>query len=333
MVSQVACKTPLKSFRRFQSSDVDEAQDIVARHFCSHRLERNSAKDRFDACQNRVAGHGVSLNYIRYGADVTIEPGELSNFYLIQIPLAGTALVKNGCQTVDANATTGSVLNPDRLTSMRWHAGCEQLLVQVDRKFLRDVATNLAGLSSDCSLRFKPSIDLRKPALSNWFRSVRAAVKTAEDGAAFQSTDGPLQRHLEEGLVTAFLEAQPNTLSPLLERPEGLTTPAILKRSLAYINECFAENISLLDICIHAGTTPRNLQLVFRRELGCSPIQCLQNVRLGFARHLLLSGGLERSVSDIADQSGHRHLGRFSVAYKKRFGETPRATTRSRQYC
>ena len=31
------------------------------------------------------------MNYIRYGTDVEIEPGELGSFYLIQIPVKGHA--------------------------------------------------------------------------------------------------------------------------------------------------------------------------------------------------------------------------------------------------
>ena len=43
------------------------------------------------------------------------------------------------------------------------------------------------------------------------------------------------------------------------------------------------------------------------------------------------SGNL--SVSEIAERSGQRHAGRFSQAYKARYGETPRDTLRRRRFC
>jgi len=65
MLSQAESKTPLDRFKCFETTDVDEAREIVARHFCNHRLGRFSASDRFDACQNRVRGQHLSLNYLR----------------------------------------------------------------------------------------------------------------------------------------------------------------------------------------------------------------------------------------------------------------------------
>ena len=49
-------------------------------------------------------------------------------------------------------------------------------------------------------------------------------------------------------------------------------------------------------------------------------------MRLAYARHLLVTDGGNWPIAEIADMSGHRHFGRFSVAYKNRYGETPRQT-------
>jgi AraC-like DNA-binding protein len=331
MVSQAAYRSPLKSFRCFESTEVDEAREIVARHFCNHRLERMSSKDSFDACQNRVEGRRLSLNYIRYGGDVAIEPGELSDFYLIQIPIAGTAQVSNGCRTVSSTSKTGAILNPDRHTTMRWHAGCEQILLQVEQTYVQEIATRITGLPVQ-RVRFSSDFDLEAPSGKSWARFLRGAVGAAEDGLAFRTPDRHQQLRLEEGLIATLLTTQPNTISPLLERSDTQTSPAILRRAIHLINDRFDDDISLLDICVFARTTPRNLQILFKRDLGCSPIQYLQNVRLKFARHLLLSEGGNRSIADIADCSGHRHLGRFSAAYKKSFGETPKETSRIRPF-
>ncbi|WP_305986162.1 AraC family transcriptional regulator [Roseibium sp. MMSF_3544] len=324
-------RPPLSDFRCFQTYDVDEAREIVARHFCSHRLERRSASDRFDACQNRVPGKRLSLNYIRYGADVTIDPGELSHFYLIQIPIAGTAQVRNGVRSVYSTPFMGSVLNPDRSTTMQWHEGCEQVLVQIEKTFMQEVAVRMAGTDLT-TVRFAPELDMQNPSVAAWARLLRGLYGAADDGEIFRLPEETHQRMLEETLVTSLLQAQPSTVSPLLGR--GLTgaAPAVLRRALNLINERFEDDLSLLDICAYAGTTPRNLQILFKRELGCSPMEKLQDVRLTYARHLLLSQGGNASIADIASHSGHRHAGRFSVSYKARFGESPRDTLRGRPF-
>lgn len=333
MVLRAQSRTPLSDYRRFQTCDVDEAREIVARHFCNHQLDRLSVSDTFDACQHRIAGMHVSLNYLRYGADVTIDPGELTDFFLVQIPLSGTADVANGRQTVASNPDTATILNPDRHTSMRWHAGCEQLLVQIDTDFVTEVASKMSGIAFEAGLRFAPGFRLKETSAANWLRSLSGVVHAAERGQAFHKGLGERQRHIEEGLVMALLEAQDNTVSPLLSRPVCNQAPAILKRALSFIHDRLREDISLLDLSRHAGTTPRNLQLIFKRELGCTPVQYLQDCRLNLARHLLLADSGNLPISEVAELSGHRHLGRFSVAYKKRFGESPRITARSRVYC
>jgi len=118
----------------------------------------------------------------------------------------------------------------------------------------------------------------------------------------------------------------------LLSHPVARSGPAIVKRAMALIHDRLRDDMSLQDLCRHAGTTPRNLQLVFKRELGRTPVQYLQDCRLNLARHLLLSHGGDLSVGDVAELSGHRHLGRFSLAYRHRFGEPPSATLRSQTY-
>jgi len=50
----------------------------------------------------------------------------------------------------------------------------------------------------------------------------------------------------------------------------------------------------------------------------------------GSRRALVLADPARDSVTAIAMQHGHAHLGRFSVEYRERFGESPR-TTLSRQ--
>lgn len=324
-------RPPLDRFRCFETHDVDEARQIVAAHFCSHRLDRGSVHDRFDACQNRVAGRHLSLNYIRYGADVTIEPGELTDFYLIQIPIRGTADISNGCRSVASTPRRASILNPDRHTKMRWHAGCEQVLLQVETGFLRDVAGRMAGVPVD-RVRFAPDFDLAGPRGAGWAAKLRGVFGAAENGLAFAAGQDGHQRMLEEALVVALLESQENTVSPLLERRDPVAAPAVLKRALQLIGEQFLDDLSLLDISAHARTTPRNLQMLFKQEFGSGPVRYLHDLRLAYARHLLQAKDGNRSVADIAEASGHRHFGRFSVAYKKRFGESPRDTMRSQTF-
>ena len=88
---------PLAAFRLFGTREIDVARDVVGRTFCPHRLEvPRHALASFDTRHNHVAGAFLSLNHLGYGAEVEINPGRLRHFYLVQIPLAGSAQITNG---------------------------------------------------------------------------------------------------------------------------------------------------------------------------------------------------------------------------------------------
>ena len=73
----------LREHNLFRTQNLDEAREQVARVFCPHGLTTTSADEKLDTVHNRVTLGDVTLNYLDYGADVHITPGELHSFYLI----------------------------------------------------------------------------------------------------------------------------------------------------------------------------------------------------------------------------------------------------------
>jgi transcriptional regulator GlxA family with amidase domain len=57
-------------------------------------------------------------------------------------------------------------------------------------------------------------------------------------------------------------------------------------------------------------------------------MQYLRNARFEKAREALRRARPEESVTEIAMTLGFSHMGRFSVEYRRRFGERPSETLR-----
>lgn len=73
----------------------------------------------------------------------------------------------------------------------------------------------------------------------------------------------------------------------------------------------------------------RTLQRGFREQLGVTPREYLNDVRLQRVRDELRAHRPEHAtVGEIASRWGFPHPGRFSVIYRQRFGESPSATLR-----
>ncbi len=317
----------------FQTTDVEHARAMVAERFCDHELIPGAAHGNFDACHHHVSGQNLSLNYMKYGCDVCINPGELTDFYLVQIPLCGTAKVRNGRRTVEATCRTGSVLNPTRETHMIWQGGCEKLLCQISATALHQAAERLLGQSISCPIVFDPEVQLSSPALKRWKAKFRAAVAVADQQGAFGKNTHRHQALFEEEMITGFLMAQPSTINHILNEAKAQISSSQINRARTFILENLSDPITVAQIANAAGCSVRSLQLAFQQSFGCTPLHFLQRQRLNQAHMLFQSRTEDILVSDIAYETGFSHLGRFAIAYREAFGCSPSETLRQNRFC
>lgn len=319
---------PLAPHPLFRSGDLDQTRALVASKFCDHRLDQTRRGQQLDAVHNHARGATVSVNYLRYGAEVEIEPGELTHFYLVQVPLRGRARVTNGRQQVDSGPGLATILNPHRHTRMLWEADCDMLLVQIDRTAAEARARTLLGRDPGGPLRFALGLDLTSADGRRWMGLLRAAVAEAEAGRAFDGAGGLSQPLIEDGLITALLRMQDSSVQPALSnRPEAAGN-LYLRRALAFIHAHLSDPIDASAIAAAAGTSLRNLQYGFRAEFSCTPMAYLRRQRLCAARSALRHPAEGATVAQIASDAGFTHQSRFAAAYTQLFGEPPVVTLR-----
>jgi AraC-like DNA-binding protein len=89
--------------------------------------------------------------------------------------------------------------------------------------------------------------------------------------------------------------------------------------------------LSLPEICAWLDVPQSTLNVACREFLGVSTMQYTRLRRLDHARHRLRLGGDQGNVTSVATGLGFWELGRFAVAYRARFGESPSETLRRGQ--
>jgi len=319
---------PLSAHRLFRSHDLDETRDRVAQVYCPHRLE-TLGRDRVDACHNHIRGERLSLNYMEYGAQTRIEPGELGSFYLMQIPLAGGARIANGADRYASDPAAAAVLNPHRPTAMTWADGTRQLLVQIDRAALQKLLCEVLGAQMDRPLKFNGPLDLRQGPGAALRQFILHLVGEIDAGRSTFGQAGLMNRQIESTLMTGLIEALDNNYSGFLGRPPGSAAPGKLRLAEDYIEANLDQPITLEDIARAAGTTARSLQMAFRQFRGTTPMGFLRDRRLDRAHQALMDARPGATVTDIASDWGFTHLGRFSQIYRARFGKSPSDTLRA----
>ena len=131
-----------------------------------------------------------------------------------------------------------------------------------------------------------------------------------------------------EFAATALLLHQPHSYTEALRRLERPVLPRDVKRAIDYIEGNLDAAIGLPEIVAACGVPGRTLVKHFRDFRGTSPMRYLRTARFEKVREALTRAQSEESVAEIAERWGFTHLGRFSVDYRRRFGEAPSATLR-----
>jgi len=128
---------------------------------------------------------------------------------------------------------------------------------------------------------------------------IHVMVRCLAEGAAVEPTAGSSRHDTIVARFEEFLEANP-------DRPLYLT-----------------------EICAAIGVAERTLRASCEEHLGMGPIRYLTLRRMHLVRRALLrSDPSKATVTQIVTDHGFWELGRFSVAYRMLFGESPSCTLR-----
>lgn len=319
---------PLARHVLFHSTDLDEARERVAQVFCPHLLRTVAEGDRFGARHHHLAGERLTLNYIEYGARTLIAPGELGDFYLLQIPLEGAAEIENGGDRYLSTPTRAAVLNPHLATRMTWAEGTRQVLVQIRRRALQDHLAAELGAASDRPLTFEGPLDVATGRGAALRRLVLWLVEEADAGGD-PLGPGLMARQIEGTILSGLLEAHRHDHRAALDRRRHAPRPRHLRRAESFIEANLDQPIALGDVARAAGTSERCLQLAFRQHRGTTPLGFWRDARLGRAHADLLAAPPGTRVTDVALRWGFAHFGRFAELYRRRYGLSPRDTLRA----
>lgn len=108
--------------------------------------------------------------------------------------------------------------------------------------------------------------------------------------------------------------------------PSTVPLPRSVRRALEAMHANVGHRWRVAELASVAGVSSRTLQRQFMCFLGKSPQAVQHDIGLEQARHELLLGAPGEKVRDVALRCGFPHFGRFSAAYRLRYGEAPSST-------
>jgi transcriptional regulator GlxA family with amidase domain len=126
----------------------------------------------------------------------------------------------------------------------------------------------------------------------------------------------------------------------MMLRPEVFLSQAARPRTTAdgttlvaqlcdYMRAHLDAGLTLTDLESFSGLSARSLQLAFKKQLGCSPMQWLTEQKLHAIRAKLANADTPESITSLA-VAYFPNLGDFARYYRRQFGELP-SQTRARR--
>ena len=110
--------------------------------------------------------------------------------------------------------------------------------------------------------------------------------------------------------------------------PTPLTPPII--EAIFYIENHYYEPLSLETVAKIAGFSPAYFSRLFQKQLGKTYSEYLINVRLTHAKSLLL--GTDKSITEIALETGYTYAANLTEQFKKKIGMTPLSYRKTHNY-
>lgn len=320
-------EAPLARHSLVDTRSPEEARQEIGRIFCPHFLsptDRHAAG--FHAVHRSARQSGSSLNFVAYGSQVDIDPGELKDFFLLQVPVTGAAIVRCGTSVAEARAGhTASLLSPTLPTQMRWSDGCQKLIVLVERQMMQRQCEQLAGRTAGI-VEFETSVDLTTVAGRILLGHMRLMLEAIEADAS-----GPYLARLGESMVSLLLTSLGHSQQALLTTPAAPGGSEVLGRAEEWIRTNVDRAFAVAEVADAAGTSLRSLQAGLQRHRGLTLTELIRDIRLERFRTLLVDPERRTTVTEAAHAAGLGHLGRAAAAYRARYGESPLETAVARR--
>lgn len=133
-------------------------------------------------------------------------------------------------------------------------------------------------------------------------------------------------------MLHRMMEGEVAPQHPVLVAPHGVISrqstdflaidDPMIVRALRFIQKHTQHGIGVDDVLREVPLSRRSLEIQFRAYLGRTPAEEIRRVQLERARELLTDR--ELSITEVALSSGFSNATRFGIAFRKKFGTTPR---------
>jgi len=307
---------------------VEDAHDVLANAMSDHDMWVDKP-NRFEMKHSKCQLGAISVHHLSFGTDTRIEVSDLVDNYYIQLPIHGQLHLYKNDRTVDANPNRAFIMSPGSQHTLEINGNCIQRIIKIPRNIIERQLTDMMKCSIPHPVTFDLDMQSDCGHGASWWRHIQYLV--AELGRPDTMYNfKPMANDMGKMIVNGLLHGQWHNYSDALDARSSSIAPGHVHRAETFIKDNIYEDMTIEDIVAAAKVRKRTLYDGFKRFRGISPMCYLHNLRLDMAREELLQPDNDMNITSVAMKLGFNHLGRFSINYKKRFGESPSQTLQKR---
>ncbi|MFJ4175335.1 AraC family transcriptional regulator [Microbacterium sp. NPDC089696] len=320
----------LSGYRLYQGPQLESAQRSLAKLY-SPQTERageivpvgHHPRHRGISSVSGVRMTHLTLANIRLGEQSQLRIAA-QNAYHLAVPLSGEIGCYFGSRKVQMTPGMVAVTAPqDPVLIPSWGTDAAVLCLQIHPGVLESELSRLLGRPVGMPM-IASDIDLESPAGRSWVATLGLLLRELSTADSLLATQRGYGEDLQRLLIAAFLRATEHQYSSELANEVAPPRWRSVKRAIEAIDRAPERAWTLAELALIAEVGSRRLQQGFSAQVGMSPMAYLHAVRFDRVRNDLLTG--VDAIGDTAMKWGFTHLGRFSVGYRRRFGESPRET-------
>jgi AraC-like DNA-binding protein len=327
LTSTATSRLPLSNAPILRAEDPDEIRTFLAKKNLSIDVRDGRHQRAFPGAVNAVYLPNMYVSTIAYGLPVGVHAPAERLDYALQFRLAGDLAAVTGSTSFACTRERAAIGSPGLEQTVVSSADCTRLAVSISRDAVTRHLAALLGEPVRTPLVFDPSLALDRGSGRSVASGVSWAIAQLErDGSLFANALFAAQ--FEQFLMTTLLVGQPSNYTDRLESGPPLIAPGDVKRVIDFIEAHADQPLTLADLVAISGVSGRTLFQHFRDFKGMSPMAYLRKVRFERARDDLQHGDGAPRVTEVATRWGFAHLGRFSIGYRRAFGESPSETAR-----
>jgi AraC-like DNA-binding protein len=262
----------------------------------------------------------------RYRAGIRASAKTPQDLYSLNVSRVGRCEHTVGKLTSPIDNGHAVLGSPSMRPSFRTSTGYEGTQILIPRSAMENACAALTGSAPRSPPCFQPLLRTTTGVGASTVRLLGFVIDELDrDDAALRSPI--VADRLVEAFLYSLLLEQPHTLSHLLHARAPAPEPRYIRQIEEYMEAHVDSSITLADLARLTHRSVRSIHAGFLSYRSYTPMAFLRERRLELARKRLLSGA-SLTVTTVSVECGFSHLGRFSIEYRARFGESPRETLR-----